>query len=83
MKDIVRYIQSINEAPEAKCKKALNLLDKVSLHNEIVFTLRVFLLSKNKYDSGRQTEFLEDVHKRVSLQIPSNCRIEFIITSFV
>ena len=83
MKDIVRYIQSINEAPEAKCNKALNLLKKDSLHNEIVFTLRVFLLSKNKYDSGRQTEFLEDVHKRVSLQIPSNCRIEFIITSFV
>ena len=83
MKDVVRYIQSINEAPEAKCNKALNLLKKDSLHNEIVFTLRVFLLSKNKYDSDRQTEFLEDVHKRVSLQIPSNCRIEFIITSFV
>ena len=67
MKDVVRHIQLINEVPEAKCNKALNLLDKVSLHNEIVFTLRVFLLSKNKYDSGRQTEFLEDVHKRVSL----------------
>ena len=83
MKDVVRYIQSINEVPEAKCNKALNLLKKDSLHNEIVFTLRVFLLSKNKYDSDRQTEFLEDVHKRASLQIPSNCRIEFIITSFV
>ena len=66
VKNLIHHIDEMNEVSDIKCRKALQILSKDSLHNDIVFALRVFLISKNKLDSKRQAEYLQDVHKRVS-----------------